>query len=138
MTAAVSRDLIIKRGATRIAGVSSKSVSAAKEGIEVTTDDDNGYRKFLSEAGTKSLDLSLSGITNDPDLRALIMTEQSMLLTDITIEYPPVGTQTTGDTISGDFYFNGMSESGGGSDGAIEFDGTLQSSGPWVYTAGTV
>ena len=60
-----------------------------------------------------------------------------MLLTDITIEYPPIGAQTTGDSISGDFYLNGLTENGGGSDGTIEFDGTLQSSGEWTFTAGT-
>lgn len=138
MTAAASRDLLIKRGATRIAGVNSKSIAVAKEGIDVTTDEDNGYRLLLEEAGTKTLDISFSGVTKDPELRAQIMTEQTQLLTDITVEYPPIGSQATGDSITGNFYFNGQNETGGGSDGAIEFDGTLQSSGPWTYTAGTV
>jgi len=61
----------------------------------------------------------------------------SKLLTDITIEFPTFGAQVTGATISGDFYFNGYTENGGGSDGAIEFDGTLQSSGEWTYTPGS-
>lgn len=134
---AASRDLIIKRNDTRLAGINAKSVAATKEGIDITTDEDNGYRLFLPEAGTKQIDLGFSGVTKDESLRAQIMTEQSQLLTDITIEYPPFGAQVTGDELSGDFYFNGYSENGGGSDGAIEFDGTLQSSGPWVFTPGT-
>lgn len=123
-----SRDLIIKKNAVAIAGVNAKSISIAKEPIDITTDSDNGYRTFLADAGTKSLDLSFSGVTKDAVLRAQIITEQTQLLTDITIDYP------NGDAISGDFYFNGFTENGGGSDGAVEFDGTLQSSGPWVYT----
>jgi len=136
MAGGASRDLLIEKNNTAIAGVNSKSIAIAKEPIDITTDEDNGYRTLLSEAGTKSLDISFSGVTKDTLLRSLIMTEQSMLLTDITIQYPKYGAQAAGDTISGDFYFNGFTENGGGSDGAVEFDGTLQSSGEWTYTAG--
>ena len=128
MAAQKSRDLIIKKGIVAIAGINAKSISIAKEPIDITTDSDNGYRTFLADAGTKSLDISFSGVTKDAVLRAQIITEQTQLLTDITIDYP------NGDAISGDFYFNGFTENGGGSDGAVEFDGTLQSSGAWVYT----
>lgn len=136
MAGGASRDLLIEKNNTALAGINSKSLALAKEPIDITTDEDNGYRTLLAEAGTKSLDISFSGVTKDTLLRSLIMTEQSMLLTDITIQYPPYGAQAAGDTISGDFYFNGFTENGGGSDGAVEFDGTLQSSGPWTYTAG--
>ena len=121
--------MLIKRGAVTLAGIKTKGVSIAKEPIDITSDDDNGYRTFLAEAATKALDLSFSGVTKDKTLRAQIISEQSQLLTDITLEYPD------GDKISGDFFFNGFSENGGGSDGAVEFDGTLQSSGAWTYTA---
>lgn len=134
--AGASRDLLIKKGATRIAGINSKSMSIAKEAIDITTDEDNGYRTLLAEAGTKTLDISFSGVTKDLALRTLIMTEQSQLYPDITLEFPPVGSQSAGDVISGNFYFNSMSETGGSSDGAVEFDGSLQSSGEWVYTVG--
>ena len=134
---AASRDILVKKGATRIAGINSKSVAIAKEPIDVTTDEDNGYRTLLSEAGTKTLDVSFSGVFADGVLLDIAATEQTQLLTDITLEFPPVGAQTTGAEFSGNFYLNGMTINGGGSDGAIEFDGTLQSSGPWVYTVGT-
>lgn len=133
---AASRDLLIKKGATRLAGITSKSIAVANEPIDITTDEDNGFRLLLDQAGTKTLDISFSGITKDTVLRGLALTVGSMLFTDITIEYPPIGAQTTGDSISGDFYFNGLTENGGGSDGAIEFDGTLQSSGEWTFTPG--
>jgi predicted secreted protein len=136
MAGAASRDLRVEKNDVAIAGINSKSISIAKEPIDITTDEDNGYRTLLSQAGTKSLDISFSGVTKDIELRTLIMTEQSMLLTDISIQYPPFGAQVAGDTITGNFYFNGFTENGGGSDGAIEFDGTFQSSGAWVYTVG--
>ena len=131
-----SRDLLVEKNDITLLGINSKSISIAKEPIDITTDENNGYRTLLAKAGTKSLDISFSGVTKDALLRELIMTEQSQLLTDISIQYPPIGGQAAGDTITGDFYFNGFTENGGGSDGAVEFDGTLQSSGPWVYTAG--
>lgn len=134
--AAASRDLIIKKDSTALMGINSKSLSLAKEPIDVTTDEDNGFRLLLADAGTKTLDISFSGVTKDTILRTLIMTDQSQLLTDITIQYPPYGAQAAGDTITGDFYFNGFTENGGGSDGAVEFDGTLQSSGVWTWAAG--
>lgn len=134
--AGASRDLILSKNSVRLAGINSKSISIAKEPIDITTDEDNGYRLLMGVSGTKSLDISFSGVTKDLTLRALINTEDGQLLTDVEIEFPPIGSQTTGDTISGNFYFNGFTENGGGSDGAIEFDGTLQSSGPWTYTAG--
>lgn len=133
---AASRDLLIKKGATRLAGINSKSIAVGNEPIDITTDEDNGFRLLLDVSGTKTLDISFSGVTKDTTLRELALTGGSKLLTDITIEYPPIDGQASGDTISGDFFFNGLTENGGGSDGAIEFDGTLQSSGEWTFTAG--
>ena len=135
--AAASRDLIINKNATRLLGINSKSISVAKEPIDITTDEDNGYRLLLDVAGTKTLDISFSGVTKDGLLRGIINTDGGQMLTDIEIEFAPIGAQSAGDTITGDFFFNGFNETGGGSDGAIEFDGTLQSSGVWVYTVGT-
>lgn len=137
MAGAASRDMLVLKGATALLGINSKSVAVAKEPIDITTDEDNGFRLLLDLAGTKTLDISFSGVTKDNLIREQIMTEQSQLLTDITIEYPPVGSQTSGDEISGDFYLSGYTDNGTSSDGALEFDGTLQSSGEWTFTAGT-
>lgn len=135
---AASRDLIISKGASRLLGINSKSIAVAKEPIDITTDEDNGYRLLLDVAGTKTLDISFSGVTKDDVMRGIIMTEGGQMLSDIEIEFPITGGQTTtGDKITGDFFFNGWTENGGGSDGAIEFDGTLQSSGVWTFTAGS-
>ena len=136
MAAAASRDLIIKKNSVRWLGITSKGVSIAKEAIDITSDEDNGYRTLLDDVGSKTLDISFSGVTKDTTIRTLINTDGSQLYTDITVEFPPVGAQTTGDTISGSFFLNSVSETGGDSNGTISFDGALQSSGAWTYTAG--
>lgn len=136
MAGAASRLLLVKKGGTILAGINSKSMSVGSESIDVTTDEDAGYRVLLATAGVETLDLSGSGVTKDAVLRGLILTAGSKLFTDVTIEYPPVGSETTGANISGDFYMNSFSETGGSSDGAIEFDFAMQSSGAWTFTAG--
>jgi predicted secreted protein len=136
MAAAASRDLIIKKNAIRWLGITSKGVSIAKEAIDITSDEDNGYRTLLDDVGSKTLDISFSGVTKDTTIRTLINTDGSQLYTDITVEFPPVGSQSSGDTISGSFFLNSVSETGGDSNGTISFDGALQSSGEWTYTAG--
>ena len=136
MAAAASRDLIIKKNAVRWLGITSKGVSIAKEAIDITSDEDNGFRTLLDDVGSKTLDISFSGVTKDTTIRTLINTDGSQLYTDITVEFPPVGAQTTGDIISGSFFLNSVSETGGDSNGTISFDGALQSSGSWTYTAG--
>lgn len=135
---AASRDLLIKKNNVRWLGVTSKSVAIAKEPIDITTDENNGFRTLLDDVGSKSIDISFSGLTKDTVIRELINTNGSQLYTDITIEFPPVASQTTGDTISGSFFLNGWNEDGSDTtNGAINFGGTLQSSGEWTYTVGS-
>tara|TARA_R110000744_G_scaffold108999_1_gene206211 strand:- start:149 stop:562 length:414 start_codon:yes stop_codon:yes gene_type:complete len=136
MAAAASRDLIIKKNSIRWLGITSKGVSISKEAIDITSDEDDGFRTLLAEVGSKTLDISFSGVTKDTVIRTLINTNGSQLYTDITVEFPPVGAQSSGDTISGSFFLNSLSETGGDSNGTISFDGALQSSGEWTYTAG--
>lgn len=134
---AESRVLRVLKNGTPLLGVNSKSISAGSTPIDVTTDEDLGVRCLLDVAGLETLDISGSGVTKDELLRQLILTGGSKLLTDISIVFPPVGTQTTGDTITGNFYFDSFNETGGSSDGAIEFDFTMKSSEAWTLVPGT-
>ncbi len=128
MAGNIGRDLLLKKGSTVIAGLRTKTISAAGEPVDVTTDDDAGYRTMLAEAGQRSLDISGEGITNDGTLRAAILSGSSLLLSDINIEFP------NGDTITGDFFFNSHEESGTYND-AVTFSASFQSSGQWTFTA---
>lgn len=128
MAAANGRELKILKNNVVIAGVRTKTVAIAGAPVDITSDDDAGYRTMLGEAGTYSIDLTVEGITKDAELRGVILTGGSLLLTDITIEYPD------GSSIAGDFFLASVEESGEYAD-AITFSASLQSSGAWVYSA---
>lgn len=127
MPAAKGRSLLVKRGAVVIAGLRTKGVSFNGEPIDVTTDDEAGYRTLLADPGTKSIDLSIEGLTKDDDLRVAVLNGASLMLTDVTITYPDGG------ILAGDFFLTSLEESGSYNE-AITFSGSLQSSGAWTYT----
>ena len=127
MPANVGRNLKIKRGGTVIAAVRNKSLSMAGEPIDITSDDDSGFRTLLAEAGQRSIDMSVEGVTKDSVLRTAMLSGSSLLLTDITVEWP------NGDGLSGDFFLNSLEESGAYND-AVTFSGSLQSSGEYTFT----
>lgn len=133
----VGRELLIKKGAAVIAGVRTKSFSFAGEPIDITTDDDTGFRTLMAESGQEAIDISVEGLTKDTVLRAAALTGSAgLMLTDVTIEFPKTGTQAiSGDTISGNFFLASLEESGTYND-AMTFSASLQSSGAWTYTPG--
>jgi predicted secreted protein len=128
MAATNGRELKILKNNVPIAGVRTKTVAIAGEPIDITSDDDLGYRTMLAEAGTYSIDLTVEGVTKDDVLRSVILTGGTLLLTDITIEYPD------GSNIAGDFFLASVEDSGEYAD-ALTFSASLQSSGAWVYSA---
>ncbi len=125
------RLLVIKKGALAIAGVRTKTAAVNGAPVEVTSDDDSGFRTLLADPATMSLDLTVEGVTKDDTLRAAIMAGAALLLTDITIEYP--GAAGEGGVLAGDFFLTGLQETGAHDD-AIVFSASLQSSGAFVYT----
>lgn len=127
MAASSGRELLIKKGVTVLAGVRTKTVTINGEPIDVTTDDDSGFRTLLADPATRSIDLSVEGITKDATLRAIVAGGGSQMLSDITVEYPD------GSVIAGDFYLVSVEESGEYQD-AVTFTASLQSSGAFTYT----
>ena len=128
MAAQKGRAFTIKKNSVIIAGLQAKSAAINNNPVDVTTDDELGFRTLMADPGVKSIDISFDGVTKDTVLRALVMANASQLFTDITLEYP------NGDTVAGDFFLANLEESGD-TDGHLKFSGSLQSSGPWVYTA---
>lgn len=121
------RLLKIKRGSANITGVRTKSLTHSGDPVDITTDDEDGYRTFLAEEGQRAIDTTVEGLTEDADLRSAALTGTTLLLTDVNIEFP------NGDTITGNFFFNNFEESGE-YQGAVAYTASFQSSGPWVYT----
>ena len=128
MAADVGRNLKILQGLVVLAAVRNKSVSFAGEPIDITSDDDAGFRLLLAEEGQKSIDMSVDGVIKDAVLRGQALSGSSLMLTDVNILWP------NGDTLTGDFFLASYEESGAYKD-AITFTASLQSSGPYVYTA---
>lgn len=128
MAAAKGRELLVKKGSTVLAGVRTKGVSVNGEPIDITSDDDSGYRTLLADAGTYSVDLSVEGITKDDTLVSVIMAGGSLMLSDITVEYP------NGKTLSGDFFLTSVEETGTYNE-AVTFSASLQSSGAFTYSS---
>ncbi len=126
------RDLIINKDGSPIAAVTSKTVTVNGEPVDVTNDDSDAWRELLNNAGTRSIDISFEGYTDDDTLRAIALNpaEGSLFLSDVTIDYPDGG------ELACDFFFSSLEETGE-HDGAVEFSGEMQSSGKPTYTAAT-
>jgi len=126
---AAARKLVISQGGTPIAGVVQKSLSMNGEPIDITDDQSAGWRVMDSDVARRSVDLSIEGVATGNTFRALMLaTNPVLLLTDITVTWP------NGDTLTGDFFFNSLEESGPEND-KLGFSATMQSSGAMVFTA---
>ncbi len=127
------RLLKVKKAGVVIAGLRTKSVTVGNDTIDVTTDDDTGIRRLLTnatdtnlEVAQKQIDISFDGIAQDDDL-IKTAAEGTGLVDEYTLELP------SGATIVGLFGFPSMEITGAYQD-AVTFSGELQSTGPWVYT----
>lgn len=130
MPEALGRTLSISLGGTVVAGVQTKSVSFNAEGVDITTDDDNGFRTFLATCGEQMVDISFDGVEKDSVLRDLWASGGLSQLHDI------IMTWDDGSTLTGEFLLPTYEETGTYKD-KITFSGSLQSSGAYVYVAAT-
>lgn len=124
MTATIGRAYTIKKGATAIAGVRTKTLSINHEPVDITSDDDDGFRTLLGAVGESSFELSVEGVLKDSALFDIATGTGSKLLTDVTIEHPE-------GTISGDVFITAFESTGAYND-AVTFSATFQSSGAWT------
>jgi len=134
MAGAIGRTLLLQRGGTRLVGLRTKSWSFNGEPIDKTNDDDAGFRSLLTDAGTKSMDISFDGVAEDELIQDLVLSGGSLMLTDITLEWPLRSGDTVPASLAGNFFLTSFEQSGTYND-AITFSGSLQSSEEWTYTA---
>jgi len=124
MTASIGRAYVIKKASTAIAGVRTKSLSINHEPVDITSDDDDGFRTLLGVVGESSFELSVEGVLKDSILFDAATGTGSKLLTDVSIEHPE-------GTITGDMFLSAFETIGAYND-AITFSATFQSSGDWL------
>lgn len=134
MSQFAGRRLRVKRAGEYIASVRSKSVNAAASAIDITNDDDDGWRKFLNEPGVRTVDVPVEGVFN-PALHQSLLVElfEGPWIQADTIEINVVNGVATGGTLTGDFRLNSVSFTGPTSE-AASFSAELQSSGEITYT----
>ncbi len=130
MAGANGRALTIDWDSTTLVGVRSKGYTITNEYVDVTTDDDDGWRTLLADPGIRSVEVTASGISSDQVLIA------EMMKANITGEPLTVQLPTTTGTLAGTFLVSSFEQSGE-HDGAVEFSATFMSSGVVTYTAGT-
>lgn len=127
-----SRDLTIDWDSTTIANVRSKTFGVSAEPVDVTTDDDNGWRTLLNDPGVRSVEVTVDGIADNEAVLADIMAANDLTLA-LSATLPT--SLTTAGSLSGTFFVSAFEYNGSGSDGAVEFSATFQSSGAVTYTA---
>jgi predicted secreted protein len=118
-------------GGVPVIGVRTKTITLNNEPIDITSDDDNGFRTLLGDdPAERSIDFSAEGILKDSQLIALAAQGGSMLIESYDMDIDGIG------TFSGDFYF-GSIEIGAPYNDAVTFSATIQSSGPFTFAAVT-
>ena len=129
MAATVGRNVTMTWGSDSppqgIAGVKEKSVTIAGEPIDITSDDDSGWRSLLTVPGQKQIDIKISGVTKDHLLLADWF--NGNLTQEVILTYPD------GAHISGSFYLSEYAEKASYKD-AVSFDATLMSTGTIAYS----
>jgi TP901-1 family phage major tail protein len=125
------REVVIDWDTVQLVGVRTRTFSITNDYVDVTTDDDSGWRTLLADPGLRSVETTVGGICSDQVLIAEIM-KANITGEALDIELPTA----TGAKLTGTFLvssFEGSAEH----DGAYEFSATFMSTGDVTYTAGT-
>lgn len=129
------RALTLDWDAVTLVGVRTRGFTVSNEHVDVTTDDDIGWRKLLATPGLRSVEVTVGGITSDEVLLAAIMAAS---ITGETLEVLlPTGTAAgvvTPGKLAGNFVCSSYEQTGE-HDGAVEFSATFMSDGAITYTA---
>ena len=133
MTAFVGRKAVLSQGSplVAVAALRTKTMTMANEPVDVTSDDDAGFRKLLADPGNKTLDISVEGVAKDvASFSALLTlaTSGTDILDSFSLLFPGIG------TIAGEFVVSSF-EVGAPYNEAATFSCTLQSAGAYTFTA---
>lgn len=110
-----------------VLGVREKGIECNGEAIDVTSDENDGWRTLLTEAGQNEVTISISGVTKDKRLKTAWHSQARTQ--PVFITYPDGG------ILSGTFYLQSFSETGAYND-ATTFEAELLSTGEVTYAPG--
>jgi predicted secreted protein len=129
MAAANGRQLTLSWDGAVLLGVRTRGYSITNDFIDITTDDDNGWRTLLSDPGLRAIEATVGGITKNQ----ILLT--AMMAANVSSKTLIVNLPTTTGTLTGSFFVSSYEETGE-HDGAAEFTATLMSSGVVTFVAG--
>ncbi len=124
----LGRNIVLLMAGQVVAGVTTKGISIANESVDVSSDDSSGERELLAQAGTRSVDVSLSGVTKNLELMRSILHNESKV-------YTLLFTYTDGSTLALDGFMSTYNATGEYST-AETFDASFQNTGAPVFVAG--
>lgn len=125
MAASAGRQVDFDWNGAAILGVREKSLEIAGEPIDVTSDEDVGWRTLLTLAAQNEVSISLSGVTKDIRLKTDWFAG--------TRTRTAVFTYPNGDVLTGSFFLAEYSEGMPYND-AVTFEATVQSTGVVTFT----
>lgn len=106
-----------------------KTITINNEPIDITSDDDNGWQKFLNnDPAQRGIEMSVEGITKDAQLIELAVMGGSGLISEYELDLAGLGMFT------GDFHIGSL-ELGAPYNEAVTFSCTIRSSGEPTWTA---
>ena len=117
----LGRELTLEWGGSEINGVREKNFTLNNEVVDVTSDENSGWRKLLSTPGQKQVDLTVSGIAKDSVLEQDYF--DGNLIRQLTIEDPDNNI-----ILDGEFFLVSFQKTGPYND-ATTFEATFQSTG---------
>lgn len=121
------RTVLVKQGSTVVAGIRTKTLTFDGEPIDVTSDENDGWRTLLSVYGTRGLTASVEGVVKSHQLKIAALSQAVM--TELTLTWPD------GFEVVGDFAIANYSETGTYDD-AMTFSCEFRSSGEVAYDTG--
>lgn len=125
------REMTVDWDSVVLAGVRTRGVSISNEYVDVTNDDDNGWRTLLADPGLRSVEVTVGGITKNEILIAEIMKAS---ITGEPLEVNLPSALSVPGSVSGTFVCSAYEQTGE-HDGAVEFSATFMSAGVVTYTA---
>lgn len=121
------RTILVRQGGEVIAGIRTKTLNFEGEPIDVTSDENDGWRTLLSVYGTRGITASVEGVVKSHQLKIAALSQAVM--SELTLTWPD------GFEVVADFALGNYTETGAYDDAAT-FSCEFRSSGEVAYDVG--